>query len=402
MYVFAWAMLHLGTASAAEKHGMVVRVDLTAAAAQTGAVVAHLKAGASTFDVPLKDDGTPPDVTADDKSHSGTGWFEGDTFEVSVTVGTTTIPGGTVSWKPEDDARDLTLTVSGSTLTAEASAGQLGPKVGGPPATGPSPNGNEPGADVTPPLGPDGKPLIHTPPPGGPVPGGPLAGGAASAGAAPDAAAHAAAPGADAPRLAPLARPAADPLAYIGVGVGLLVLAGLLYTAASSRGRRAPDALPEPGLVGPTTPSLSGAPTPWLTDAADMPALAEALLRTIARHRRVVVAADGWTPAPVHGGPVYKAPAADPKSVARLVDALLDDGGAPVAVLLVGDADAARIAGVERALKGHAALVAVGTVAPESASTGVTARRDGPVWTLRTAAGECTATVTADGFVVKG
>ena len=57
MYFCVWAMLHLGPAMAADKHGMVVRIDLSSATAQNGSVVAHLKAGANTYDVPLNDDG---------------------------------------------------------------------------------------------------------------------------------------------------------------------------------------------------------------------------------------------------------------------------------------------------------------------------------------------------------
>lgn len=413
LFVSVLALWGVAASQAADGHGMVVRVDLSGAADATGDVVAQLKAPSGALvELKLLDGGAPPDVTAGDKSYSAAGFVEGDEFEVGLTIGSTKLTGGKVTWKPEDAARDLTLSVSGSTLTAQASSGQAGPAAGGgggapqgpPTEVGPgglaaptdggalAPGSTPPGDGVL----PAGGTAAGGPTPGGPTPSGPpLAGpgGAPTAGPV--------APGSGGG--ARSATASTDPMLYIGFGVGLLLLTALIYSA--SRGRAAPsrvEPLPEPGLLGPLTPSLSVGVSAWACASADGADLAGGLLLNLVKHHRVVVAAPAWTPPAVFGGPVYKLDAVDGKPVAELVDDLLDEGGAPVAVLAVGPTDPARLAALAKLLPAGVGAIVVTDSAGETKLPVVHASRVGGAWTFVTPAGELRATLGPGGFVAAG
>ena len=190
---------------------------------------------------------------------------------------------------------------------------------------------------------------------------------------------------------------------YIGFGVGLLLLTALIYSA--SRGRQAPsrvEPLPEPGLLGPLTPSLSVGVSAWVTPAAEGADLASGLLLSLVKHHRVVVAAGAWSPNPVFGGPVYKLDALDPKGIRDLVDDLLDEGGAPVAVLVVGPTDPAKLTALGKQLPEGVGAVVVTDSAGETKVPVVQASRAGDTWTFATPAGEAQATLGPGGFVAAG
>lgn len=345
----------LSVASAADQSGLVVRVDLTAAAAHEGDVVVHLKGEAGVKDIKVFDDGATPDVTAGDGVYSGTTWIDADTFDASLSVGATVLPGGPVSWDPANTARDLNMSVAGQTLTAEAAAPSSGPVVSGSP--GPQADA---GSGPTPPAPPDG---VSPPPSGATAPGG-----------APTAA----------------AKEGSDPMLYIGLGVGLLLMTGLVYT--TMRGRRGGElkALPEPGLLGPFTPSLTAGLSVWEVGADDASALADALLATAARHRRVIVAADAtYAPAPVFGGPVYRAATTTPAGIQETIEAAEDDGGPPIAVLIHGATDPARLKAIGKILPAGVGALVVTAGAGDTAVPVVRCRR-GPdgVWSFVTPSGE--------------
>lgn len=310
--LFIVTAILLRDARAADTHGLVVRVDTGAPV--EGAVVAHLAAGGKVTDVTLKDDGNPPDPVGSDQSYSGAVWLEGDTFTVSVSLGDRSLEGGPVSWASTDSARDLSIRVSGGALTVEAGL----------------PGG---GSDAPPPDAGAAAPPGGTPP----APGGtPASEGASSAPGA-------GTPGAVTP-VPPRARSTASSGGaglYIGFGVGVLALVGILWAWSRTRGGAstagALTPLPEPGILGSGTPSLTDGLSVWVVDAADAPALTGALLATLARfHRVLYVGPARDTPPPVHGGPVFRALTGRPSHVGDTVEAMATSGGAAVAVLISG------------------------------------------------------------------
>lgn len=397
----------LGPAVArADSRGVVVRVDLKAAASPTGDVVAHLSAGGATKDVKVFDDGASPDVTAGDQVYSGTTWVEADTFDISLTIGDRTLPGGAVSWAATDAARDLTITVTGDSLTAtaelpvqpiagsEAEAASTRGDASGPPPLGDVAGAAAPGvAPGAPPsgAGPAGADPAGASPPGAPGVGlGPPPLGATSPGGAPL--------GPPTSAGSSTGTASASPLLYIGFGVGVLLLTWLV--ASRLRGRPGADLtpLPEPGLLGPTTPSVSAGPAIWQADAGDLQALADALLATLARHHRVIVAGAGYTPTPVYGGPVYRVEAASASAINKLIDDVEEEGGLPVVVLACGSFEGKALEGLANDVAEGVGPVIV-TDRPGTTKLAVVAcRRDGARWTFTTPAGEVRAQTGPNGL----
>ncbi len=418
-------------AMAGTPHGLVIRVDLKSADNVAGDVVVHLKGESGTKDVKVGDDGTSPDVTAGDQVYSGTTWLDADAFEVTLSVGATSYTGGKVSWDPANSARDLAISVDGKTMTAEAAqsskpagptptgdgtAGGAPPAVAGQAAapTGagaaltapdgsvpPGTNGVAPGAAMggggtagqppsgggTPPGG-DGS-AMGQPPAGATSPGGPPPIGAGAA------------PGGSPAAMSPAGATAISPMLYVGFGAGLLLVTWLIYSSMRG-GRGGGDELiplAEPGLLGPTTPSLSGGAAIWKAEGADANALADALVTTLARHHRVIVATSvGYTPAMAFGGPVYKLDVITPKAIGKLLDALDDEGGLPVAILIRGPADAASLAKLVKELPEEVGPFVVTDDVGETSLPVVQCRRDGEVWRFITPAGEVRARPGADGL----
>ena len=360
----------------AEERGLVVRLSGDGEAIE-GAVTVELQAeGRAAKTIELKDDGTASDVTAGDGTWTGTSWLEGDDFAVRVHVGGATMDGGKVSWEASDTARDLAVKLLGGTVTVET--GVSGTGVGGAPNEPGAPGGGpgaEPGSVVNGAPSEPGTP----PPPGGPIaPGGPGAG----------------------PALPPTSSKT-DSTLYISFGLGTLLLVAIAWVWLRNRpaegGSRAGGVtrVPEPGLLGDGTPSLSDGLMVWIAGPEDEAALVKPLAATLARHHRVLFAAPSASPAPsVCGGPVFRAANVRPSHVGDAAEALQRDGGAPVVVLLAG---AKPDAGIH---KDYADLLPIGTggvsiVSADPGVTGVgrvTARRDGPVWVLQ--AGERTLRMT--------
>ncbi|MSP55348.1 MAG: hypothetical protein EXR69_07075 [Myxococcales bacterium] len=408
-------------AAQAEPRGIVVRVDLKAADATTGDVVVHLKASTATKDVKVFDDGASPDVTGADRVYSGTTWVEADSFDVSISIGSTKLTGGVVSWDGSDSARDLSISVAGKTLTAEAAVptrpipgspaesgamtavGQGPPPLGVTAAASGAPSG-VPG-DGGPPPGPSGDPGgAPLADPGATEPGAagapqlsPPPSGATSPGGAP--------PGKLGPpkESPPASKGGTSPLLYIGFGVGVLLLTWLLASNLRARGSGTEIVpLAEPGLFGPTTPSLSGGAAVWEAGEAgeaDANALADALIATLARHHRVVVATgSGYTPAAVFGGPVYRVEDLKPAAIAKFADAVEEDGGLPIVVLVRGPIDPAGVAALVKALPEGAGPIVVTDSAGDVKVPVVQCRRSSDGWVFVTPAGEVHTRAGADGL----
>lgn len=370
-------LLLWSTAAHAEQHGLVVRLDTGGASFSGPAVVVVTPTGGEATRIEVKDDGVPPDVAAGDGTYSSSAWLDGDAFSVAVELGAKTLQGGTVSWNAVDAARDLQVLVKGDSVVAEA-----GVSAGG--------NGGEP----TPGGGGSGGPPVEG---GGPATASGGSGGTASApfnaSGGPSAGATGGPQNPGAPPLGNRAVSTSDGTLYIGFGLGVLVLVGVAWLWLRNRpaeGSTRPGGLtvvPEPGLLGPGTPSLSDGLSLWLVPEADTDALVRPLLATLARHHRVLLAAPSRVVAPaVFGGPVYRATNIRPSHVGDAAESLQREGCA-VAVLFVGtQADAAT-------LKDYADLLptGVGSICVLSQDPGVpalarvTAQRDNGGWSVKTA-----------------
>jgi hypothetical protein len=158
-----------------------------------------------------------------------------------------------------------------------------------------------------------------------------------------------------------------DATLFVALGVGLLAAVGVGW--AWTRARRpsgsdrvsAASRLPSAGLLGAGTPSLSDGLSVWAAPEGTLEGLAATALALLSeRHRVLVVAPSEVTLAPVGGGPVYRLGALRPSHVGDAADGLHAEGGAPLAVLLVGVAhDGAALREYADLLPGEVGAVAL-------------------------------------------
>jgi hypothetical protein len=256
-------------------------------------VVVHLTSpDKNTSDVQLKDDGGPPDVTAGDGIWSGTIWSATDEFQVSLSAGSTEFKGGAVSWKPTDVQRDLSLSLGEGGLQAEAAVAQAMP------AGSASPPSASALSNLNNPESPSGN--------------------------------------------ATFSNSGGDSTLYVALGIGALMLAVIGYLWLRGRGPVALPAgmslVPEPGLFGAGTPSLSEGLSLWVTSPNDASELARLLLLSLSRHHRVLVSAPARSPLPaVRGGPVYRIASGKSRQLMDAVDALHELNPGSLTVLMLGE-----------------------------------------------------------------
>ena len=271
----------------------------------------------------LVDNGEPPDVNPGDHHYSGSTMLDGENFEVSISLGGDVEEVGKVSWPADVTARDLVITRYEGIVTLETGSGSN--------------------------TQPDGQPVS-----GGDTPGGGAAAPGAAAdgppGASPDGG-QAGVPGtARAPSVSfassdSSSKPADDATLYVIGGILLLVLAVVAYfwfkpqeaggQITRFAGSAAAHRLPEPGMLGEGSPSLSDGASVWIVDEADTTDFLGLLLSSMAQHHRVLVVAPGSDGLPLAaGGPVYRMKNPRPSHVAETVGALAADSGNSMAILI--------------------------------------------------------------------
>ena len=274
----------------------------------------------------LQDGGEAPDVSAGDFNFSGSSMTEGNTFQVSLSLGGKIETVGEISWPADITARDLVITRYEGMITLETGSGDNGLPTGQP--IDPATQGAAPSADGTVEPGTPngaGEPFVEgtTPPARGPNVTFPNAG---SGTAAKD-----------------------DKTLYVIGGILLLILACVAFfwfrspeAYAPSTSRTAPSGasglvhrMPEPGILGNGTPSLSDGSSVWVVDAADTQDFFALMLGSLAQHHRVVMVAPGSDPLPlVHGGPVYRMKSPRAGHVSDAITSLRHEPGNPLAVMI--------------------------------------------------------------------
>jgi hypothetical protein len=253
------------------------------------------------IELELRDDGEAPDVTADDNNYAATSLVSSDAFDVVVTVGSEQIPGGQVSWAPDQQAaRDLVIRLNEDSISMSASV--------------PLSTGVPTGVDRNNPDGAEAGP-------------GKVAGERKGRGR-----------NASRADMEPsISRK--DALLWVAIGLGLVGLAAagaLLSRWQANRSRLQLPALAEPPLLGPHSPSLSQGLSVWTT--TDRAAVLGPLLSTMAQNHRVLVVMLGDSPLPpVFGGPVHRWSTLDVDRVEDALFELSEFAEQPLALLLVLD-----------------------------------------------------------------
>lgn len=280
--------------------GIVVRLITGGETVDSPVVATLTNADGTAHTATLLDNGEPPDVNPGDHHYSGSTMLEGESFTVTLSLGDATEEVGEVSWPTDVTARDLVITRYEGIVTLETGAGSNDMPAGQPAASG----------DAGPSPGPEG---VAAPAEGGTM---------------------ARAPAVSFPDDSSAVDPSDDATLYVIGGVLLLILAGVAFLwfrpqedaepgAARFTGSDQAHRMPEPGLLGDGTPSMSDGACVWHVDAADTDDFIGLLLGSIAAHHRVLVVSPGAAPLPlVSGGPVYKMKNPRPSHVSQTLESL--------------------------------------------------------------------------------
>jgi len=342
----------------AAPRGIVARVTMDGDGEAPTKVWLTPTAGGEVIEIAINDAGEPPDVKAGDGTFAGSEWVEGEDFTVAISFGDEKRDAGSVSWAPEDEQRDLNVTILGDLITTEADVSKPLP---------PQPDGSSSGEEAA----PDGGP---TPQEGGPSATGggqpmALGTGAQPAGAAPESSAF---------------------LQILGLVLGGLAVVAVVWwwrqggedaPVVVSGGSLELERIDEPPLFGGNSPSLGGGVALFGVGKADAPALIGPLLGAVARGRAVVVAAPGTvTGLTSFGGPVYRSESADPAVIGAAL-AKLAHGKAAGFVVAEG-LSPADLTAFATALPAHTGLCLL-AVDPSPELVGVRGlRRHGQRWIL--------------------
>ena len=318
------------SSSASARTGIVVRLVTGGEEAEAPIEAILVNKAEKEFKISLADNGQPPDVTAGDYHFSGSSIIGGDDFTVFVSSDGEKEEVGSVSWPADVTARDLIITRYEGVVTLETGAGDNQQAPGEP--TDPGMQGSGPAT------------------PGDQLADGGSLGGPSTPGQGPTSAtAPARSPNISFPDPDAGVSAQDDATLYVIGGVLLLILAAVAFfwfrvpvTEGSSEGRPRPvmgndrvHRMPEPGLFGDASPSLSDGTSIWVVPEADASEFAKLLLTSMAQYHRVLVVSVSPDPLPlVHGGPVYKMKSPRPTHVADAVHELQAQPGQPVSILV--------------------------------------------------------------------
>lgn len=294
--LFALTTLLASPARAQAPQGVVVRLEAEGKLLTEAPVIELIPTnGDASVKVPLNDEGQPPDVVAGDGTWAGSGMTDASSLQVQAVISGKSLDGGTVRWEDATGPRDLVISYGWSGIQAT--------------------------------TGSAGTPKSQTPQD-------------ASRGGKEERRARK--PGASS-TLASTAPSTTDWFAWLPLAGGsLLALIGFGLAIRNSRPPLRPMRLPrlaEPPLLGPGTPALHRGLSCWMVTPEDRDTLTETLVRTVARHHRVLLILPSDAPEPTtFGGPVYVSRDAAPVRVEDHLIDIFDRPGLPVAVVMVHDA----------------------------------------------------------------
>lgn len=197
---------------------------------------------------------------------------------------------------------------------------------------------------------------------------------------------------------------------FVALAGGLVLVAGIGWMWSRPRGSAASNlalppgvsVLPEAGLFGPGTPSLSNGVFLWIAEGNQSDVVAPLVATLATYHRVLFVAPEGHEVPRVHGGPVFHTTNLDADHVADSAEALSAEGGAPVALVIVNPA------ATKQELLDYAEVAPAGVggvvLVDQDADVPLTKLRSsaaGTGWTFRVDAVELTARESANGFAVQ-
>jgi hypothetical protein len=322
-FLFVFSVLIL-TPAASARTGIVVRLVTGGEAIEAPVEAILVNDEDKEYKLTLVDNGEPPDVSAGDYDFSGSSIIEGENFAVFVSTNGNKEEVGEVSWPADVTARDLIITRYEGIVTLETGAGDNQQPPGEP--SNPGVAGSAPEGDVA---------------PGGAI-GGPSTPGEATS--------PARSPNVSFPEPNSGVNAQDDATLYVIGGILLLILAAVAFfwfrepSTASPSGDARPRSstinarvhrMPEPGLLGDGSPSLSDGTSFWVVSETDAADFTQILLASMAQHHQVLVVSSTTDELPlVHGGPVYRMKSPRPTHVADAVNALAHSSGQPVAILI--------------------------------------------------------------------
>ncbi len=310
-------------------------------------------AGGEPVSLSLRDDGQAPDVAAKDGRWAGFASMSANSVGVVVDLDGDRRDGGTVSWEPDAQTRDLVLTLNWSGVTALASTMDAA-----------APSEARQGGGAT-----------------------------SNASSASNAGTATVGFGVD------------NAVVWGTTGAGLLcILVGFGLAVRNARPPLPPLTLrriEEPPILGAGTPMLHQGLTVWRVAPEDCAPLTEGLLRTLARQHRVLLRLpEGMSEPTTLGGPAYVTTTSARKVLEDHLVALFDRPGLPIVVLYVGHTVSEQnMTDLRDILEPDIGGILLAEALPSAVEAQATFRATTQGAVLATASGEIHLSNSPDGFV---
>ena len=325
--------------------------------------------GGDPVEITLNDNGSPPDVAADDGRWAGVAMSGHSSFSVLLTVDGQPLDAGQVEWPDDGNARDLVLTLTGDSVTAQASSPDLNLAPNSPGDGGPSAaSGGPTGAATIPPAAQQG----------GGLP--PLDNSGSTA--------------------------ADDGWLWVALGLGALCLVGgLLLVLGGGRTRRSAPALeraPEPPVFGPGTPALDRGLSVWQVEPSERDRFLTGLVGALARNHRVLLLLSDQAAVPtVFGGPVYVCRETDAKRIESHLADVEEQPGLPLVVVVVADRpDTTLVDALTEMMDPDPGGILVASEPPDGRTADITVVVEGTTAALTTSRGVVALAETPHGYAV--